>query len=136
MADDKIDVTAFTDPRHKAEFDDWPSGKHRVKCRFYTEHDAKRGFRVCRQTQDKNGAWCKPKATTYGGPCIIVTGGDGKTYILSMTRYNFVSIARWDFMSPDPSGVFPQDAAYESVVELIVKNQDPTTFAYEKAGAP
>lgn len=135
MTETMLDLMAFTEPRHRAEFDDWPSGKHRVKCRFYTEHDARRGYRVCRQTQDKDGRWCKPKATTYGGPCIIATGSDGRTYILQMTVYSFVSIHRWDFMSASPSSCFPNHPAYQAVVDLIVKNQDPATFAYERASA-
>jgi hypothetical protein len=133
---DELDLMAFTDPRSKAEFDDWPSGRHRVKCRFYTEHILKRGFRVYRQTTDKNGKWCTPKCTTFGGQLVIVTGSDGRTYILQMTMYSFVSITRWDFMSASPSSVFPDHPAYQTLVDLIVKNQDPVTFAYEKVGAP
>ena len=92
------DELTFTNPRSMAEFDDWPSGREKVKCKFYVEHDAKRGWRICRQTQDKRGQWCKPKTRTFGGLCAIVDGSDGKTYILQHARiYAFVTIIRWDF---------------------------------------
>ncbi len=121
----------FTDPRPRATFDDWPSGRHRVKCEFYPEHDAKRGFRMCRRTQDKDGRWCKPKATTFSGPCIVATGSDGKTYVLQVAaRYRFISIHTHDFMSATPSGVFQQDDGYQELYDTIIKAQDPNVFAY------
>lgn len=108
----------FSNPRVLAEFADWPNGRNRVKCRFYVEHDLKRGFRVCRQTTDKNGQWCKPKMHTYASLSCIVDGSDGKTYILrSVPEYGMICVDRHDFMSE--SSVTLRDAEYQTLLELI-----------------
>src|SRR5690242_15360668 len=71
----------FTNPRLVATFDDWPSGRNRVKCEFRVE-TGRGGVRVSRRTTDKNGVWCKPKYTTYAKKACIVDGSDGNTYVL------------------------------------------------------
>ncbi len=123
----------FTNPRHAVEFDDWPSGSARVKCKFYTEHDAKRGFRVCRQTQDKHGQWCKPKTRTFTTMLAIVDGSDGRTYILEMSRYGFVSIIRSDFFNAYDS-VFDTDPRHAELVGLVTSGQDAATLLYPNRG--
>jgi hypothetical protein len=96
-------MIVFSNPRLSAEFDDWPSGSVRVKCKFQVEQDPKRGWRVSRTTTDKHGTWCKPKVTTYGGPAVIVDGSDGRTYILQICGSHgfgsggFINVKRSDF---------------------------------------
>lgn len=89
----------FTNPRLKAEFDDWPiGGSLRGKCVFQVHRD-KRGYRIERRTTNKNGQWCKPKFTTYSGQAAIVDGSDGRTYILQVDDgYGFIKISRSDFL--------------------------------------
>ena len=78
-----FDRITFSDARTRAEFDDWPSGKARVKCEFWVEKGAKHGERVARRTtHPKTGRWCAPKKTTYATRQRIVTGSNGRTYIL------------------------------------------------------
>lgn len=73
----------FSNPRLTFETNDWPiGGNHRGSCKFSFEYKAGKGYRIVKQTTDKNGKWCKPKTTTYGGAAVIVDGDDGKTYIL------------------------------------------------------
>lgn len=88
----------FSNPRGLAEFNDWPSGALRVKCRFEIENGGKKGYRVARTTTDKNGRWCKPKKSTYGGPTAIVDGDDGRTYILVLMMYGGIKIMAHDFL--------------------------------------
>lgn len=130
MANKLPNDLTFSNARSTAEFDDWPSGRDRVKCRFYTEHDQNRGYRVCRQTTDKKGAWCKPKTTTFSGLCTIVDGSDGKTYVLRIANeYGFVSIYRHDFMTAYDS-VFEADARHAELLKIIVDGQDAFTMLY------
>jgi hypothetical protein len=100
----------FSNPRLVAEFNDWPiGGNHRGQCKFVVELGNKRGIRISRTTTDKNGAWCKPKFTTYGGPAVIVDGSDGKTYILqAVPIYNGIHVIRHDFMDACLPGGRPQ----------------------------
>lgn len=138
-------MITFTNPRHLAEFDDWPSGRDRVKCKFYIEHDAKRGWRVCRQTTDKHGKWCKPKTKTFSGMACIVDGSNGKTYILQLAQaYGFVTVSRHDFMDADPkeldrdqgrigsntASFHKEDPEHAALVALIISGQDAATMLY------
>lgn len=130
MANELPGELKFSNPRAVAEFDDWPSGRNRVKCKFHVEHDKKRGYRLCRQTTDKNGKWCKPKTTTFSGMCAIVDGSDGKTYCLQIAQaYGFVSIWAHDFMTAYDS-VFERDERHAEMLKLISEGQDAATMLY------
>jgi len=100
-------MIAYSNPRLEASFDNWPSGRHQVNCKFTVEDGGKKGQRVLRQTTDKHGRWCKPKADTYKLKAAIVDGDDGRTYILSASRYGFLHVSRHDFM--DQESVFERD---------------------------
>jgi len=120
----------FSNPRSVAEFDDWPSGKDRVKCKFWVEH-TKRGYRVARQTQ-KNGEWCKPKTTTFSGIAAIVDGSDGRTYILQVAEpYGFINVWAHDFMQAF-DGVFDRDDRHGELLKIITEGQDPLVMLYPK----
>ena len=79
-------MLTYTNPRMLAEFDDWPSGGRRVKCRFEIELN-KKGERCLRTTSTVDTSssfiptWNKPRMTTYSVMCRIVDGSDGKTYV-------------------------------------------------------
>ena len=89
--------TKLCNPRREAVFNDWPSGRVRVNCRFWIESDPKRGERVYRQTEDKNGRPCKPKQKTYCTRACIVDGDDGRTYLLEQSgNFGFITIASHD----------------------------------------
>ncbi len=104
-------MVKFSNPRKVAEFDDWPSGSQRVKCKFEVEHSPKKGYRVSRTTQ-KNGVWCKPKLSTYSkGSAAIVDGDDGKTYILQASpEYGMIVVMTHDFMNAVDEGDHPLTA--------------------------
>ena len=86
-------MVTFSNPRLRAEFDDWPlGGSRRGRCVFQVEQHPKRGYRVARTTTGK------PKFTTYHGPTAIVDGSNGRTYILCRADpYGFITIYRSDF---------------------------------------
>lgn len=69
------------------ETDDYPSGRHRVKAKWYVEVKGKKS-RVARQTESTRspGVWMSPKKTTYGYNSKIGVGRDGKTYIVQATE--------------------------------------------------
>ncbi len=106
----------FSNPRREASFDDWPSGRARVRCRFWIESDPKKGERVCRQTEDKHGRPCKPKKTTYAPRFAIVDGDDGRTYTLEFGKYGGGSVR-----------VGSSDLVHD--VETVYQNSDPERYA-------
>ena len=84
----------FSNPRREAEFDDWPFGRHRCRCRFVVE-TGRAGERVARTTENKaRTGWNKPKRTTYADRFVIVDGDDSKTYLLSRSE-RWQSICIW-----------------------------------------
>lgn len=123
----EIILSSFSNARLVAEFDDWPSGQHRVNCKFEVHDGGKKGYRVSRTTTDKHGKWCKPKFTVYGGKSAIVDGNDGKTYILQHSpMYGFVAVYRHDFMSARikgemQGGVHPENdpELFKEITELL-----------------
>ena len=99
----------YSDPRLTASFKDWPNGKHKVPCTFAVE-TGKRGQRVAKTTTGK------PSYSTYADQCAIVTGDDGKVYLLQYHRmYEAVTVMRHDFKNADDGTVF--------------KGSSPETFA-------
>lgn len=117
-----MDSLTFSNPRLVAEFDDWPSGRHKVKCKFDFESHPKRGMRIRRTTTHPNGTWNNPKLDTFGGPGAIVDGSDGKTYVLQFASLrDFIYIKRSDFMQE--AAVFPRDHQFEELKTLIEQAQ-------------
>jgi hypothetical protein len=107
----------YSNPVKKLEIDDYPiGGNNRGKCVFEVEHNETHGYRVSRKTTDKYGIWRKPSYGTYGGKAAIVTGEDGKTYILQhMKNVNAITIKRHDFKDGG-SAVFMSDDPQEYVL--------------------
>lgn len=111
----------FTNPRLKAEFDDWPSGRDRVKCKFEVEYTPKKGYRTSRTTQ-KDGRWCAPKYDTYGDKTVIVDGNDGRTYILKyVATIGCISILDHNFKTDSNQGwdVWNNNKTGERYAELM-----------------
>jgi len=106
----------FSNPSLFAEFDNWPSGGAKVKCIFQVETN-KKGQRVIRQTQNKNGGWCAPKKSTYAINQCIVDGDNGCTYILSKTQYG-VFVYSHDFMSVNGKNFYPPSDNPDEMAEL------------------
>jgi hypothetical protein len=107
----------FSNPRLRAEFNDWPSGSHRVKCVFELEHKAKKGWKFYRTTQNpKTGLPNKPKGDiAYAREGAIVDGDDGRTYLIQRAgNYNFITVHSSDFKSAYfdtiQGGVFPESS--------------------------
>lgn len=104
----------YSNPRHEATIEDWPSGRKRVTARFYTETN-KRGQRVCRVTTGK------PKKSTYSDRTAIVNGDDGRTYVLHSAGKaygGFVSVMRGDMRFQEETR-HPGDAGHSDLVHLL-----------------
>ncbi len=56
--------------------EDYPiGGANRGNCKISVEYKRGHGYRPVKQTTDKHGRWCKPKAGTYrNGVTVVVTG--------------------------------------------------------------
>lgn len=98
----------LSNPRLLVEIPDYPlGGDKRGLCVFAVHRHKKKGYRVSKQT------FGKPKYTTYSGQCCIVDGEDGRTYILSNSKFGgMVSVWRSDFKMA--SDVCPNGTAHES----------------------
>ena len=113
-------MVTFTNPRQEAIFSDWPlGGTKRGTIKFWIEEHPKRGYRFCRITTGK------PKTATYGGKGAIVTGSDGRTYLIQFAgAFDFISVKTHDFMSPapevHPSGVFPEQAELYATLKALI----------------
>ena len=108
----------YTNPRMKAEIENWPSGQHRVKAIFEIEQNPKRGERAIRTT---TGA---PKKLTFAEKARIVDGDDGRTYVLELSRmFGHISIMKGD-MKFQHEVIFEGDERYPELVKLFkMENQ-------------
>lgn len=100
-------MITFSNPRLKAEFNDWPSGSHRVKCVFEVIHKPGKGWKFNRTTWNpKTGLPNKPKADiAFGRQACIVDGDDGRTYLIQRTAsFNAISVYSSDFYSAQIDG--------------------------------
>lgn len=121
MADLPKDMT-FSNPRTEAMIEDWPFGSLRCRAKFWVERHPRRGMRVCRQTENKDRGWNKPKATSYAPSSVIVDGSDGRTYILSRSGYRWLHLMNGDMkyshgMIPEDDPRFEATAALLAIVE-------------------
>jgi hypothetical protein len=108
----------FSNPRLEATFNDWPlGGNKRGQCVFKVETHPKRGQRVGRTTTGKT------KFDTYSPQVAIVDGSDGRTYILSLTGYQFVSVADSSYMSAGSVHKSSNPAGYDALVAIIKQAQ-------------
>lgn len=98
-------------PRREATIEDWPHGRQRVTARFWIESN-KRGERVLRQTTGK------PKASTYAPQCVILDGGDGRTYFAQSTEYGFISVMRGNMKHSEETR-HPGAAGYDDLAALL-----------------
>lgn len=83
-------MTNYSNPRMRAEIDDWPSGSRRVVAKFHVEVTVNKGERAVRVT---TGA---PVKVTFARRMRIVDGDDGRTYIARDHGHGMVSILRGD----------------------------------------
>ncbi len=67
---------------------DWPSGGHKVPAVFQIVQT--KGAERCERTTQHptKGTWSTPKKTTFARKARIVTGTDGRTYLLELGRYS------------------------------------------------
>ncbi len=108
-----MDLPTFSNPRKQAAFDDWPlGGSRRGRCEFEVEEN-KRGQRVLRRTEGRNGNFCKPKKTTYARAFVIVDCDNGKTYLLADNQ-SHITIWQSDCQHTSAS-VFPNDDGFETL---------------------
>lgn len=113
-------MLTFSNPRLTALFSDWPiGGKLRGSCRFDIEQ-VKDKYRIVKCTTGKDGMWCKPKKTTYGGKAVIVDGNDGRTYVLQGSRmWKHIVIWRSDFMQEASVAESSDPTQYEHLMSII-----------------
>lgn len=102
----------YSNPRTTATIENWPHGSQRVTAHFSIEADPKRGERAVRVT---TGA---PKKLTFAQKMRIVDGDDGRTYIVALTGYGFVSVMRGDMKIQEES-VHAGDPRHAGMLQLF-----------------
>lgn len=84
----------YSNPRLHAEIPNWPMGGNKRGLAFFTIEIApgkgERGIRITKH--DDSGKVSKPKIMTFATKARIVDGDDGKTYIIELSMYGFISI--------------------------------------------
>lgn len=107
--------TVYSNPTLELVIEDYPiGGNKRGRCRFFADHDAKRGARIGKITTGK------PKFTTYAKRVAIVTGDDGRTYILrDVNEYGFVDVSRSDFKTHESVHRSSNPERYAMLMALI-----------------
>lgn len=90
--------TNYVDSARDLTIEDYPiGGRARGKAIYSVETKAKFGERIARTCEKRNGGFGKPKTTTYGRECAILTCDDGRTYPATIAReYAAISIMRSD----------------------------------------
>jgi hypothetical protein len=108
----------FSDPVRQLVIDDYPlGGSRRGKAHFWIEPKPGKGERACRETENRAGGWSKPKKTTFANRTLIVTGDDGKTYILRDVG-SFIDVMKWNLQFT-AGNFFPGDDGYDEVKALF-----------------
>ena len=106
---------------------DWPSGRYQVAARFSIETHPTRGQRAVRQTQHPvKGTWSAPKTTTYAAQVRIVTGSDGKTYILELSGSGSIHIMQGNLQFT-AEHVMWNDPRYAELAQLFTVPVDTAT---------
>jgi hypothetical protein len=113
----------YSNPRKFANFNDWPSGGKRVTCTFAVESHPKKGERVGRTT---TGA---TKYSTYSPKVAIVDGDNGRTYILSNSKYGGGHLSVHDSAFMSHESFFSDHPRYNEMLELLNAADAPATTA-------
>ena len=110
-------IPTFSDPTCSLMIDNWPIGRTgRCKVKFHVE-TGKRGERVVRQTSRRDGTYAKPKKLTYSRRQAIVTGDDGRTYILCES-FRSITVFQGDMKYTLADGHFMQEYDQEQFLKL------------------
>ena len=105
---------------------DWPSGRYQVPAQFRIETHPTRGQRAVRQTQHPlKGTWSAPKVTTYAAQARIVTGSDGKTYILELSGSGSIHIMQGNLQF-SAEHIMWNDPRYAELAQLFAMPVDAT----------
>ena len=107
---------------------DWPSGRYKVQAQaqFRIETHPTRGQRAVRQTQHPlKGTWSAPKTTTYAAQARIVTGSDGKTYILELSHYGSIHVMQGNLQF-SAEHIMERDPRYNELIYLFTVPVDAT----------
>lgn len=111
----------------------WPSGRYQVAAKFWIETDLHRGQRCCRQTQHPiKGTWSAPKKTTYAQLARLITGSDGRTYVLELHGSGSLSVMQGNLQFQQEY-IPASDPRYPELVALL---QQPTDHLCQDCAAP
>ncbi len=108
----------YSNPRMEAVIENWPIGGKRTTATFRIETTS-RGQRGTRFTLDpKTGKPSATKVLTYATKVRIVDGDDGRTYILELTMYGFISVMQ-SSMLYQAETIYQHDSRYAETLALF-----------------
>jgi len=107
----------YSNPQKELTVNDWPYGKNRVTAIFSIE-SGKKGERAVRVTENPRGGWNKPKKLTFDRKMRIVDGDDGKTYIIGLSNYGFITVMQSNMQYMSES-IHQDDDRYQDVLDLF-----------------
>jgi len=110
----------YTNPVKHLEIDNWPYGSQCTHAVFSIE-SGKKGERAVRSTiNPKTGQPNKPKKTTFSKLARIVTGEDGKTYVVEWSQYGFFSVMQSNLQFQEET-IHPGDPKFDAMVALFTE---------------
>lgn len=114
---------SYSNPRMHAEIGNWPmGGTRRGVAIFNVESKAGKGERAVRVTRrDGETRVTSPKALTYARKVRIVDGDDGKTYVLNLTEFGFISVMQSNMQFGQEQVFYdnPRYAEIRALFELV-----------------
>jgi len=103
--------------RASDEIEGWPLGRDKRGTAVFTHESNKKGQRISRQTPYKGGM-SKPKSSTYYERICLADGSDGKTHMVGITGYGFISVLSCDMKLSDFS-IQEKDDNYAEVMSAV-----------------
>jgi len=103
--------------RTSDEIEGWPLGRDKKGTAIFTHESNKEGQRISRQTPYKGGL-SKPKSSTYYARICLADGSDGKTHMVGITSYGFISVLSCDMKLSDFSIQVKDDNYIEVMAEV------------------
>ena len=110
----------YSNPRMHADIPNWPmGGNHRGVATFTVESKPGKGERVVRTTRRDDGRQAAGKMLTFSVRQRIVDGSDGKTYIIRLTEYAFISVMQGGMQFQAEDAIFPNNPRYPAIRALF-----------------
>ena len=121
-------MTEYTTAVRKLVIEDWPYGRNTCRATFTVERKNDRE-RISRVTVNpKTGRESKPKTTTYGRRCAILSDGNGKTYCATISQHGELISILDGTMKTSYETLTKADGNFQ-IVKALIDNASPMVLS-------